>query len=330
MAEPGPLQAVAPDIWRLTLPLPFALDHVHVYLLQDGAGWTVVDTGLNTSQARAVWAASLADLGLTPAALRQVLITHAHPDHFGLAGWLQAWAGPDCQVWLSPTENRAMDRFWRPLVSGVNATERYLLQCGLEPAPAAAVAAEVQRTGARTRPLPAGFAILQPGARLAIGQRCWEVIEAPGHSDGHLLLYDEPDRLLLCGDHVLATITPHIGRWPSGAPDPLGRYLHSLDALRHLPVRLALPGHRVAIAGWEARIDELLNHHAERLARTLDAVNDAGATVIDVAGALFTLPALSVHEMRFAVAETLAHLDYLVGQGKLRQADEPVWRFWRV
>lgn len=322
------LVPVADDIYQVHLPLPFALNRVNVYLIRGADGWTVVDTGLNTPEARAAWDAAFTSLGFRPGELRQIVLTHAHPDHFGLAGWLQEQAGEPLPVYLSEREAAFARSVWLEgqMADGFDA---YLTRLGLPPDAAGVAAHSFYGTAEMTLPHPARLETLQPGGEMQIGRRRFTLVHAPGHSDGQLLFYDPNDHLLLCGDHVLMKITPNIGVWPEGDPDPLGRFLTSLRDLKRLDVRLALPGHKSLITDWAGRVDELLAHHELRLAHTLAAVG-SGATVYETARRVFDSSVFSPHEWRFALAETLAHLDYLERRGKVRRQDEDVLRFRAV
>jgi glyoxylase-like metal-dependent hydrolase (beta-lactamase superfamily II) len=309
---------VADDIFQVRLPLPFALNIVNVYLLRDGDGWALIDTGLNTAEARAAWAAVFAHLNIAPRQITRILLTHMHPDHFGMAGWFQSldpsYAPP---LYMSAREAELARLTWynegQPL-----SHLRVQMRAGGMPAEQVDMVMDgMAFTAHHTQPLPADPHILEAGSEVSIGARRFTLIHAPGHSDGQLLFYDAADRLMLSGDHVLMKITPNIGVWPDTEPDPLGRFMESLRGLRGLDVRLALPGHKALITDWRGRIDELLSHHAARLEHTRAAVA-GGATIFEASQRIFNSQAFSPHEWRFAMAETLAHLTYL----KLR---DQVW-----
>lgn len=327
MLQTNSLLQVAEAIYQVQLPLPFALRIVNCYLLDNGDGsWTLLDTGLNTPDGQAVWGAAFDALGITPRQISQIVLTHTHPDHYGMAGWLQALT--DAPVRLSLREDAAAQTFW------VDADDRYAATT--EQMAHMAVPAEVNQqivegialTRALTYPHPDRRELIQPGATLRMGGRDFRPILAPGHSDGQLIFYDPADRLLICGDHVLMQITPNIGLWAETDPDPLGRFLASLRDLRSLDVRLALPGHKALITDWQDRVDQLIAHHLERLSRTLDLL-ERPATAYQVAGGLFNFGRLSVHEMRFAVVETLAHLEYLVNTGAIQRTGDAIWCYQR-
>ncbi len=244
-----------------------------------------------------------------------------------MAGWLQELSG--APVRLSPTENDAAHTLW------VNGDDRYTVfntqmeQAGALPAVIEAVVNGVAFTRAMTYPHPQQIRLISPGDSVALGGRSFTALHAPGHSDGQLIFYDADDQLLLSGDHVLMKITPNIGLWPTGEPEPLARFLASLRDLRPLAVRLALPGHRALIEDWPGRIDQLIAHHEARLDRALTAVG-GGATAYQVATQLFDFGRLTPHEIRFALVETLAHLEYLVNDGMLKQSNDPVWWYQKT
>lgn len=319
------LALVAPGVYRLAVPVPYrGLGTVNAYLLPGPEGWAVVDTGARTAAAVAVWQAALEALGHPR--LARIVVTHHHPDHLGLAGWLHARTGADVFMpeqeiatlttrWMNPRRDRSLKAFFA--------------RCGAPPA-LAFTRADVAAMERSVAPLPAVLHPLHPGEHLVLGTRRFEALASPGHTDGHLMLWHAPDGLLLAGDHVLPHITPTIGAWPGAAPDPLGRYLGTLGALHALPVRRALPGHGSAFAAWAARLEALAAHHAARLAEAAEAAEAArGATAYDVAAALFALDRLGVDEQRFALTEALAHLDHLVARGRLRrQNGRGPWRFY--
>ncbi|MCP4427580.1 MAG: MBL fold metallo-hydrolase [Chloroflexi bacterium] len=306
------------------------MNHVQCYLLRGDDGWTIVDTGLNTSTARKIWQETCAALQIAPGDVKQIVITHCHPDHYGLAGWLQEqWrlAGTAPPVLMSQRGIKFAEEVWQRHERQIKQMETDFHYCGLTPQQAATVAGEVSVVALRTRPHPTTIRPLQPGLTIQMGDRMFEMIHAPGHADGQIIFYDAVDRLLLSGDHVLNDITPHIGRWQNGDPDPLGRYLQSLRQLSGLDVRLALPGHKTLITNWQERLDELLLHHDLRLQHTLEAVGN-GATVLEVGKKVFELESLNLHNLRFAIAETVAHLDLLMIQNRIGRRENGVWSYY--
>lgn len=321
MTDSVPLTPIADDIYQLRLPLPFALNIVNVYLLRGDEGWTIVDTGINTAAARDTWHGAFNALGLTARDIEKIVLTHVHPDHFGLSGWLQEEAkaaGRDVPVITSPREDEWARAVWRE--ERMINFEAWLTTSGLSPDMAQEVQASMQHTREMTRPHPPLLTHHQPGDPIRLGSRQFQAIHAPGHSDGQLLFYDPLDKLILSGDHVLMKITPNIGLWADSDPDPLGLFLESLSQVRELDVRLGLPGHKHLIEDWRGRIDELLLHHDTRLNTVLQAIDSGKHSPHEIASHIFETERFTVHEWRFAVAETFAHLDYLQRRGKITQS----------
>jgi glyoxylase-like metal-dependent hydrolase (beta-lactamase superfamily II) len=333
----NPVAEVAEGIFRVTIPVPFqGLGAVQCYLLRGAGGYALVDTGLHTPEATAAWETAWETLGFGPGALERILLTHAHPDHYGMAGRLQAEARKagakgDVPVHLSAREHELARAYfqtdWR--VGGRDPVDDFFARCGVPPAARAPSEHTMHWMVRATRPHPDRVVPIAYGETLVVGTRRLTALHTPGHSDGHLAFFDAADRLLLIGDQVLPHITPNVGLWPGAEPDPLRRYLASLHALHALDVRRALPGHGGVFTNWRERLREIEAHHAERLALMREAAAP-GATVYDVARQAFDVDALHPEELRFAVAETLAHLEYLVGEGVLVRREDAVWQYRRA
>ena len=336
MSDPHFLQQITDDIYQVQLPLPYALRIVNCYLVRGDTGWTIIDTGLNTSKARPVWEAAFAELSMVPADIEQIVLTHTHPDHYGMAGWLQELATADGvvpPVKMSPREEEMAASVWADSSgSWLVASTNHWQQCGLLGSDNEAVIEATRRTRSGTFPHPTRIELIEPDSTIQLGSRRCQALLMPGHSDGQLVFYDEGGKLLFCGDHILMKITPNVSIWPNSEPDPLGRYIASFTELEKLEVRLALPGHRALITNLNGRLAELRTHHHQRLEETLTAVRAASngtpsASVYEIALKLFKFSKFTVHEVRFAVAETLAHLDLLARNGRLRFYDGDVWRY---
>lgn len=311
---------VAEGIYQIRLPLPFELRIVQSYLLADDGGWTVVDAGLNHPPSRAVWQEVLRTLGVGWGQIRRIVLTHAHPDHYGAAGWLQEQSG--APVLLSAGEQAFARRTWAADASSEQAIQAMFRQHGLADELAEHVAEDIRRLRAATWPAPV-WQTLEPDSALRIGPRSFRTVATPGHSEGHLALYCAEQRLMLCGDTVLGKISPNISLWPDGPPDPLGDFLATLERLAQLPVELGLPGHGPLLRLFAARLDELRVHHAARL-ELIALRARRGATAAAICSSVFQVDQLSTHQLRFALAETLAHLEHLVRAGRLeRVAGQP-------
>lgn len=327
-AEKVVCQAVAERIYSVRLPLPFALNHVNCYLLRDDDGWTIVDAGLNRPEIRELWQDAWRALAIAPRDIRRIILTHMHPDHFGLAGWLQVQTG--ATVFMSPRERAIAQVTWFDEVTGDHhaVVDRYLHAAGVSPEVATIIQSQQEYLRSLTFPHPHDILALAPGESVTMGGRRFQAMHAPGHADGQLIFYSATDHLLLCGDQVLNRITPNIGVWPTTESDPLARYLRSLAQLAELDVTMALPGHYGPITTWQMRLAELQAHHLNRLEAMYDAT-EGGATALDVSYAVFDYDRFSTHEVRFAVAETLAHLEYLAEEGRLERVEEEMRRIYR-
>jgi glyoxylase-like metal-dependent hydrolase (beta-lactamase superfamily II) len=293
---------VAPGIRRVTLPLPMRPGHVHAYLLDGADGWTVVDTGLGLPDARERWASELRALD---GPVARVFVTHFHPDHVGAAADLHELTGApvhqgaldyaQCElVWGNPHwPERLIEWFERHGVPG-HVTEELVGQ------------GSVYRPFLRYQPDP----VLMEAGELLDG---WELVAAPGHADGQLCLLRE--RVLVAADHILDPISPTVGLWPASRPDPLGDYLVSLERTIGLAPRLALPGHGEPIGDPVGRARQLVAHHAERLDLARASLTEEPQSSYEVSFPLFGAD-LKPASRRFAVAETLSHLERLAREGR--------------
>jgi len=237
-----------------------------------------------------------------------------------ITGWLAEQSGAPVQ--LAPLEQEFARMTWREGAANEQAILDFFQAHGMPADLAEQVRHSMAETRAMTSPWPATSTI-EPGARIQIGARSFQAIATPGHSVQHLVFYCAEERLLLCGDAVLIKITPNVSLWPRGRPDPLADFLRSLDAMEALQVDLALPGHGPLIRAFGERLAELRAHHYERL-EIMEWAAGRGATAFVVCTEVFPTTALSPHQLRFAMAETIAHLEYLVGIGRLER-DEAIY-----
>ncbi|NBC95889.1 MAG: MBL fold metallo-hydrolase [Deinococcus-Thermus bacterium] len=324
--RPGEAVEVAPGILWLRFPLPFALDHVNLFALQDGDGWTLVDTGFGDETSKGVWL-ELLDGPLRARPIRRLVVTHFHPDHVGLAGWLAARTG--AELLMVETEWLVARYLCAEEPGAALATAlAFYRAAGVDAARLQALEADGHVYPRRITPPPATFTPLVPGAALAIGGRRFEVRIGEGHSPAQAVLWCAEERLLLAADQILPRISPNVPVWPQApTADPLARFTASLTRLRELPAATrVLPAHDWPFENLHGRIDTLLAFHDARLEATLAAVG-RGATAFEVMGALF--PRVDdVHQLRFALGETLAHLNRLVADGGLvRATEDGRWRF---
>ena len=301
------------QVYKLKLPLPFRLNHVNVYAIKGREGWWIVDTGLNTAPSRQGWLEFMAEHAICPGDIKGIYLTHYHPDHFGSAGWLQEISG--APVYISALDAGAVQRFWQTGEQSARALPEMFAQQGMPHELNAAVAEEMSRLIPFTRPHP-NLTVMNPGTKIRLGDFAYEVILTPGHSDGHVCFYNREHGLLFSGDHLLPKITSNISLWPEGAPDPLKDFLSSLNSNRALGIQMILPSHGEVFKELAERIDQLLSHHAERLG-LIKALVAGESTVYEICNRLF-VKELSLHEMRFAMSETFAHLMHLVYDEQLK------------
>ncbi|MEO0035731.1 MAG: hypothetical protein RLZZ501_1754 [Pseudomonadota bacterium] len=328
--EPGRLIEVAPGISWFQMPLPFALDHINLWALDDEeGGLTLIDCGVADAVTRQLWSALLSG-PLAGRPVRRLIATHFHPDHIGLAGWL----AERLSVELTATQGEWL--FARMLwledspAYYTNQTEFYR-RLGLDPATCATISRRGNSYRPRIDPIPVRFKGVEDGAVLRIGGREWRAIVTAGHSPAHLSLYCPEAGVLISGDQVLPRISPIVGVWPQ-QPDenPLAPFLAALTRLEALPEdTLVLPSHGLPFHGLHPRLADLAAHHGERLDRTRAAL-DRPATTAEVMRSLFPR-AMDPSQIVFAVGETLAHLAYLVERGEVHRetAAGGVWRFSR-
>jgi glyoxylase-like metal-dependent hydrolase (beta-lactamase superfamily II) len=295
-------------IRRLTFPLPLGIRHVHCYLLPGDDGWTLVDTGLGLPDAAARWEPLLREL---EAPIARILVTHFHPDHAG--GGEDAQALTEAQVLQGEHDYEQCVGVW----GSEDWSERladHLLTHGL-PEP---VARELRHESRTVGPF-IRFARDPQLLREGDDVDGWRVLELPGHADGHLCLL--LDGVLVAGDHVLGVITPTVGLYPESRPDPLADYQASLRRTIELAPTLALPGHGDPLTDPVTRAHEILSHHVRRLDETAAALSAEPRNAYEVSLTLFGSN-LDASGRRFALAETLAHLERLVREGRAARSGD--------
>ncbi|CAN5571299.1 MBL fold metallo-hydrolase [soil metagenome] len=319
----GAVERVFDDVFQLKLPVPFPLRFVSSYLVPGDRGWTVIDPGFDYPEARDVWELRASEIGLDlDGGIEKVVVTHLHPDHIGLARWLHERS--DAPVLMLEGEIENAREVWNPNRGNGEEFVRFLIRNGMDEG-IARPTAETTDLGVR---IPDEIHPIQPGDSMTIGDGHFRVIHTPGHSDHHFMLHDEGRSVLVAGDHLLLKITPNIGVWPYTKPRPLERYMDSLEDLRVLfEAETVLPGHGPIFHDMGGRIGELLAHHEERLDEMHAAFSDGEPeTPFDIARRVFP-DGLSPHQLRFALAETLAHLELLSDTGRAESIEGEVVRF---
>ena len=309
---PGATTEVAPGILWARLALPFLLDHVNIYFIEDGAGWTLIDTGLGDKATQEAWQ-PLLDGVLRRRPLTRIIATHFHPDHVGAAGFLLKQF--DVPLYMTATEYlQSLNIHLDPGALEAEHYRHFYLDHGLDADTTRRVVTGGHSYLKRTSGLPPTYHRVVAGDVLRIGGREFDVLTGGGHSPEEIMLLSRSDKLFISADQVLAKISPNVSVWavdPHG--DPLGLYLRSLRALRREVAEdvLVLPGHNLAFYGLHTRIDQLMAHHEARCDLILRACSTAPRSAAELVPFVFTRQ-LDPHQMGFAFSEVLAHVNYML------------------
>ena len=317
---PGETIEVAPGLLWARLPLPFRLNHVNVYLIDDGAGWAVIDAGIGNEATREAWEALLRG-PLAGRPLTRLVVTHMHPDHVGAAGWtfdlpLDMTETEYLQALLLITDPASLER---------DPYRAFYVGNGLADEVTDAVLTRGHDYLRMLTGLPRTFRRVIAGDRLMIGGRSFEVRTGGGHASEQMMLYSAADKLFLSADQVLPRISPNVSvqpRDPQG--DPLGIFMRSLRSLKaEIPAdALVLPGHDLPFTGLHERVDATLEHHEERCAAIVDECRGRPLSAAELVPLIFHRP-LDAHQTGFAFGEILAHVNYMIRRGRL-SAPPPV------
>ena len=318
---PGETLEIAPGIHWLRMQLPLALDHINLWLLEDGDGWTAVDTGMQTPDIAAAWRAIIAGpMGDRP--IKRVICTHMHPDHIGMAGWLTRRFG--CRLWMTRLEYVTCRmlvadsmreappdalEFYRASGWDENALEDYKARFG--------------RFGKMVYQLPDSFRRVTDREAITIGDRVWHAVVGRGHSPEHLSLYCPQERLLISGDQVLPKITSNVSVFPTEPDaDPLTDWLESLASIKERVADdvLVLPSHNLPFRGLWARLEQLISGHEAALTRLTEALVEP-KRAIDVFSLLFRRRVGS-EMLAMASGESVAHLNCLIHRGRITREDD--------
>jgi glyoxylase-like metal-dependent hydrolase (beta-lactamase superfamily II) len=327
----GTLTEVVPDVRWLRLPLPFRLDHVNIYLIRNGSAWTAVDTGLGTDDCKNAWDAALAG-PLRDQGLASLIVTHFHPDHVGLAGWLTQRFGLDMAM-PRPEYLHSLLLQFAPADLGEAAFRPFYRRHGLSEEATEIVLGRGHEYLRRTTGVPPSYHRIRHGDGLAVGDRDFQVLTGGGHSLEQAMLYRPQERLFFAADQVIARISPNVSVHPMEPDlDALGIYLRSLRDIRTAVADdvLVLPGHGLPFHGLHARIDALIAHHAARCAEIEAACRPDALTVAQILPHIFPR-VMDAHQTGFAFGEVLAHVNHMLEQGTLRQeTDSGVERYRTV
>jgi glyoxylase-like metal-dependent hydrolase (beta-lactamase superfamily II) len=327
LPEPGRSLPVADGMRWLRMRLPFALDHINLWLLRDHEdrpegrreGWAIVDCGIDNAESRAAWEQVFAS-ELDGLPVLRVICTHMHPDHIGLAHWLtERW---QCRLWISATDwnaARSASAAIGDAHSGYGAANFFARHGLNDEAALANVRARSNYYASMVRQVPAQFRRLMHGMRLRIGDHDWRCIAGYGHAPEHIALHCSKLKALISGDMVLPRISTNISVYdiePEANPLPL--YLDSITAMREIPAdTLVLPSHGKPFTGLHRRIDQLVAHHDERFAEVLQACTAAPRSAAELLPVMFKRE-LDMHQTTFALGEAVAHVHALEAAGRLK------------
>ena len=340
------MMEIIPGIYQVRLPLPFTplgeapmgqvVSQTNIYLIRGNAGWLQVDAGWNAPETFEAYKKGIREIGINLEDISDIIITHAHLDHFGLAGRLKGLSG--AKLALHEREKYFIEPGDKTFEHVAHEMKEWLYQNGTP---------EDDIPGAHKIPKgPIRFIspilpdlvffsgdigdpdiFLSGDERIDTGPFDFEVVWTPGHSPGHICLYERQKKVLISGDHILAEITPEIGFSPfsTNSSNPLGDYIDSLKDLRGLDVGLVLPSHGDCFTNVQGRIDELIQHHATRKEAILQVLGNRSATAYEIASQLPWMPQkggvpwaeLDHLNRRMALMETLAHLKILKQEKKV-------------
>ena len=313
----GALLEVAPGVLWLRMPLPYRLDHINIYLIADGDGWCVLDAGIHDDRTIELWKALLAG-PLAGTRLTRLIVTHHHPDHIGMAGWLCRETGVPLltsQTAYLACANLALD----PESVKNRQFHDFYTNHGVSNEVADLMGTNGLDYLRMVSALPNSFLRLVSGDTLLVGKRRFRIFTGDGHAPEQVMLYCDEDRLFFCADQVIAKISPNVAVWPSEPDgDPLGHFLRTAREIRdNVPDNaLVLPGHQLLFRGLHARCNELLEHHERRCDLIREATLDRPMTANELVPVIFHRE-LDLHQFGFAFSETLAHVNRMLRRAEL-------------
>ena len=321
---------VIPGIYRLKIPFPnkdIPSSYVNAYLAKGKNGNLLIDTGWNTEESFNSLKEQLSGVGVAVKDISEIVITHIHPDHYGLAGKLRELSG--AKIAIHHLEKNLIDSRYVHMDALLQQIARWLHINGVP----SDILHELQTASVRMARFVTPAApdiILYGDETLSNGSFSFKVLWTAGHSPGHISLYEPKQKILVSGDHILPTITPNIGLHPQSSDNPLSDYIDALNRVKLLDVRLVLPGHEEPFVGLQSRIEGIIQHHEQRKAKILKAIEAKPKTAYEIATEITWMldmggigwQNLTARDKRLAVMETVAHLESM-------RADSKVSKFTR-
>lgn len=304
------IEKIKYDGYRIGIPVPFPMKYVYCYLFKQNDGYALIDVGFNYSEARETWGKVFDYLNIHFSDIKTIYLTHFHPDHTGLSGWMQELTGAD--VYIHDIDAEMMERVWGENSVQTLKMKDMILDHGVPEQLSEKIILYMEKLRKNVLPLPKMQTI---GHEVQFAQRNWKVIHTPGHSSGHVCFYQQDEGVMIAGDMILDRITPNISVWPGASQNPLHEYMESLRMLKTLTISIAYTSHHSAVEHIDQRIDELIAHHDERLLKIEELAK--GKTAFEIAEVLFSHKNLTPHQWRFAIAETIAHLNYLEQENRI-------------
>jgi glyoxylase-like metal-dependent hydrolase (beta-lactamase superfamily II) len=314
------MTAVIDGINLLKIPIPNnPLGYTNIYLLRGDGNYLLVDAGFGSEEAFSAFKQQLSELNVDPGKISRIIITHSHGDHIGLAGVIRDFTGAQIAIHTieAAYHPHGPDN---PMVRG---NGDWLKESGVPDEPNVGPGFP---GGMRRMPsMPEADIFLEDGQMVGIGKTTLEVVWTPGHSPGHICLYDAERKLLFSADHVLPVTTPNISLRPGMKGNPLRDYLRSLHRVRELEVELVLPAHEQIFTDLRSRVDEILEHHRRRNEEIVGTLKDGPKTAYQISEQITWMPEvggvrfhdLSHWDQRMAVSEALAHITALKEQGTI-------------
>ena len=324
------IEEIHPNIYKVSLSIPVPLKAINIYLFKGRDGWSIVDCGFHDHESELAWQKVFKELNISYDQVSQIVVTHYHPDHYGAAGWLQEITG--AQVILLEKEKKPLDKTWHDK-SFPSQIKEFFMEYGMPEDIAIDIEDEHISRYSAVSPHPKEITLLSSGDEIQLGDYRFETIWSPGHTEGLMTLWSENDSLFIADDLVLPKITPNISFHPNSSANPLNDFLSSLRKIRDLPAELTLPGHRQLITNLGARVDEIISHHDDRLTKIKTIMKnnngDSGSLAWHISKQLFG-PLKEPVQHRFAFAETLSHLEYLVHANEIKKLKDDNQYFYYI